>query len=130
MKLNYDCIRDILIASEKSNSGKADYSGLKLEEYTTLKHLKKYSNDEIQYHARQLSDANFIDAHVIKINGAQPLVYAINDLTWAGHELLNNLKNDTVFNKVKKIIMEKGGNASLSVVATLAKKIALEYFGF
>lgn len=45
-------------------------------------------------------------------------------LTWSGHELLDNVRNDTVWNAVKQKAKKFGG-FSLSALANSAKAISI-----
>ena len=57
MKLNSDCVRDILIAIEDSTNFQEAINNNQLE---TLDVLNPYTSEEILYHLRQLSwDTNF-----------------------------------------------------------------------
>lgn len=45
-----------------------------------------------------------------------PVFPYLNDITFKGHEFLNNIRNDTVFKKALGIA-EKAGSFSLEIVA-------------
>lgn len=119
MKLNYDCIRDILLTTEEENDGSLSSEGVKLlfEDYELL---KKYDDNTVQYHANQLYEAGYLEAVTTKMDGANQQVRLIKDLTWKGHELLNNIRDRSTFEKTKKYIAEKVGSASLSIFVNAA----------
>jgi hypothetical protein len=48
-------------------------------------------------------------------------------LTWEGHELLDAIKNDTVWNKTKDTFISKGLSMTFDLVKTMATKIATDY---
>lgn len=60
MKLNQDCIRDILLYLE---------SNLKLDKYMMHKelinNLTDYSKEDIEYSLLKLDEADFVDMHIV-----------------------------------------------------------------
>lgn len=59
------------------------------------------------YHLKILKQAGFID---FKLNeyfeGAS--LYDVPELTWAGNDYLDSISNDTVWERTKKVLKEKG----------------------
>jgi hypothetical protein len=84
------------------------------------------SSDEVSYHVKILSDGGYVDADNVTTFGA--FDWRAKRLTWEGHELRDALKNDTVWQRVKKVIAEKGGGASIEMVKQLAIEISKRYF--
>ena len=54
------------------------------------------------------------------IPGADVWVYA-EALTWRGHELLDNIRSETVWKRIKSTAAEKGLDLTVDVVKTIAK---------
>jgi hypothetical protein len=103
MKLNMDCIRDILIAVESLNYGDV-YTISKLHD-----NLPKYSEETLDYHCRQLTDAGFLDALTINATGGPyPNIVDIRDLTFSGHQFLADIRSDTTWNKTKDMAKSVG----------------------
>jgi hypothetical protein len=50
-------------------------------------------------------------------------------LIWKGHEFLDNIKNDNVWNSIKSLISSKGGNVAFSILKLVAEEKAKEIFG-
>lgn len=106
MKLNNDCIRDILIAIEAMDYGSV-YTMDKLHEL-----LPSYSYDELQYHCTQLLDAGLIKATTISVKGTfYPQIRRITDLTCPGHQFLADIRSDTNWNKTKEIAKNVGSES-------------------
>lgn len=106
MKLNNDCIRDILIAIE-SLEYDSWYTMEKLDES-----LPYYSYDELQYHCVQLLDAELIEAQTIQMLGKiSPQIRCITDLTYSGHQFLADIRSDTNWNKTKEIAKNVGSES-------------------
>ncbi|MEW6856405.1 hypothetical protein DIX90_08880 [Streptococcus iniae] len=125
MKLNYDCIRDILLTVESLD--RID-SNVYLDDYKKYKLLEKYSNDEIQYHSIKLIQEEYVQG--LKISGSN-ITNAIfmDDLTWKGHELLNDIRSESVFKETKTKVINSIGTVSLSIFQQLAVDIAMKTLG-
>ena len=54
MELNYDCIRDVLLAIEKVTTFDKSFTL-----YNNLENLQQYTIEELQYHFRQCDLAGF-----------------------------------------------------------------------
>lgn len=125
MKLNYDCIRDILLTVEEIPNRKDEVT---LERFKTYKRLSKYTEDEIQYNSLKLLQEEYVRG--LKISGSDvTVVLFISDLTWSGHELLNDIRSETVFNQTKSKITNSVGSVSLAVFQQLASAIMLKTLG-
>ena len=106
MKLNNDCIRDILLTVESLEYNSC-YTVEKLHE-----HLPDYSYDELQYHCSKLLDAKLINAVTINIRGfLAPQISKIIDLTYSGHQFLENIRSETTWNKTKEIAKSIGSES-------------------
>ena len=124
MKLNPDCIRDILFAIEDlSTYG----SFLTSEQLLNTKFLSNYSNEEVLYHLNQLYLSNYII--VPKKYKLIEGTFFVNDLSPLGHEFISNIRKNTNWNKVKSISKEVGSETLTSlksiaetVISTAIKK--------
>ena len=118
MKLNPNCIRDILITVEEHSDF---YHQTEYNIEDPFENLSKYSHDEILYHILQCEKSGLIDGVQYYDDGD---LTDIRDLTPAGHEFLANIRNDTVWKK----LAQKGKGASLPILMELAKTFAVQYF--
>lgn len=125
MKLNYDCIRDILLTIEEIPNRKDE---LILENFKSYKKLSKYNEDEIQYNALKLLKEEYVIGLKIPDKNTT-IVLFLTDLTWSGHALLNDIRSETVFNQTKEKIIKSVGSASLTIFQQLASTIVLKTLG-
>lgn len=125
MKLNYDCIRDILLTIEEIPNRKDD---LILENFKSYKKLSKYNEAEIQYNALKLLQEEYVTGLKIPDKNTT-IVLFLTDLTWSGHALLNDIRSETVFNQTKEKIIKSVGSASLTIFQQLASTIVLKTLG-
>lgn len=116
MKLNHDCVRDILLFIEDNYiPGKILY----IDNIIKSPNLKKYTDDEIKYALARLSETNYTNLKLIMVNG---LVVdgTCGALTWQGHEFLDNIRGSQAWNYAKKTA-KTIGSASISILASLAE---------
>jgi len=121
MKLNPDCIRDILLAVEKECSYNHAYEYEK--DSVNSEFLTNYTHDEIVYHIRQCSKSGLIDS-LNSYDGGDNIL--IGDLSPEGHEFLANIRQDNNWNKTKEIAT-KAGSFGLDILKTISEGVATAY---
>lgn len=104
MKRNMDLARAILLAVEESDSV---VGFLRLE-------IAGASDAEVSYHVMLLHEAGLIEAH--DASGMNSHQWFAERLTWAGHEFLDASRDETIWNKAKKLIQDKGGSLTFEVL--------------
>lgn len=110
MKLNPDCVRDILLKIEELPDVKHFW---RFEKETIPDLFPQYSIDEIIYHLRQCELNGFL---LNPSHNMQYDYYIVQDLTPIGHEFLNNIRENTVWNGVKEVAIKIGANSLSSFV--------------
>ena len=118
MKLDLDCVRDILLSIEKRSYGETVLPNSLSEEL-------KYDSEVINYALLKLCEADFIDAHVLELDGVFPSVTQIYDITFAGHEFLNNVRANKIWSKTKSVLSEIG-SGSLQLASQIAVGVLTE----
>ncbi|MEG0998008.1 MAG: DUF2513 domain-containing protein [Clostridiales bacterium] len=112
MKLNPDCIRDILLAVEEVADGENE---LIIEEDQIPDSLSAYSFNEIFYHSKQCKSSGYFEDMRVFIVPA----FSISDLSPQGHEMLRLIREETTFNKIKKALVDKGLPFALEAVKSI-----------
>lgn len=116
MKLNYNCIRDVLLYLEDN---------LKINEPLHSKNIElDYSFETIQYSVFKLEEAGYIQAQIIVADGLDKTAI-INDITFYGHEFLNTVRPKTVWENTKDVSV-KLGVKSISALSQIASQIATQ----
>ena len=106
MKLNHDCIRDILVTIEGMEYNSA-YTIDKLHEK-----LPAYTVEELNYHCLQMIDADLLNAKSMNVVGRiTPQVWRIFDLTYSGHQFLADIRSDNVWDKTKDVAKNVGSES-------------------
>jgi hypothetical protein len=112
MRLNPDCIRDILLAAEEEIGFRKEMR------YPGPESLNKYSTDEVFYHINQCE----LSGLVVSVRRTLDPTYYIKDLSPKGHEFLANIRSDTVWNKTKENA-KKVGSFSLDTLTKIAVNV-------
>lgn len=115
MKLNHDCVRDLLLHIEE-NLTYGYY--LEVSEAT----LKSYSREELLYTADKLLEAGYLDGNKRNtINSSLPYI-RITAITWSGHQFLDNIRDDGVWKDTKKVL-SRFSSVSLGFVGNVASQV-------
>lgn len=112
MKRNWDVIRKIMIKLEEipSESGQLDSDA-----------ICGVDDEAAFYHMRMMIEAG------LAVGGCPETLgrchgYLLR-LTWDGHELLDKIRRDSVWNKVKETARSKSIDLSIDVVKSVARSV-------
>lgn len=120
MKLEPNCVRDILLEIEK----------LDFDETTNPDKLNSalpgYSVEQLAYTCLKLDEGGFITLIAVNAMGSyQPGIKCIIGLTYKGHEFLERIKPKSAWDKV--LCVSKGvGTFSLDIMSKVAVSILTE----
>lgn len=98
MKLNYELIRNLLLVAEDQENN----SSLSQKELDEFIEKFDYTFDELTYHLKRLEEADYIDV-TIRYASNQVYIYALNYITWDGHQFLDTIRSDKVWSTSKKV---------------------------
>ena len=117
MKKDWTIIRQILLRLEEAPTPN-----------TVLRpdHFEHFTQQEVAYNMRLLAEAGFIEANFQELrNGSGEIGAAIaRRLNYSGHDLLDTIRNDTVWKKIKDTFRDKGLDMTFDLVLSVGKKIA------
>lgn len=98
MKLNVDCLRSILLSVEDKSFGKT----MSIDDLQEL--LPSYSNDDLCYCVLKLHEAGFLNVNLVTMGQSiNPGIKSIGELTITGHEFLENIRPENVWEKKPNI---------------------------
>lgn len=112
MKRNWDIIRKILLKIEALPT---ESDALESSE------LDGIDSETAAYHIRLLIESGLVMGSCR--NTTVPPSCTAHRLSWEGHEFLDKIKRDTIWNKVKQSAMQQGLELSLEVIKLAAGKI-------
>lgn len=116
MQLNLDCIRDVLLELETFPIGLYTVNSFQ-------SCLSKYSDEQVLYTLVKLCEGNYINALFSRTLGGRPIISAVYDITFQGHEFLEKIRSDNVWNNNLKPVFSSIGSMSLDVVSKVASTV-------
>lgn len=119
MRLDIDCVRNVLYTVENHTDG-INFFELNETNYKNYHLLTEYNFIIVRYHVKQLINGGFISEA-----GAVGNQILIIDLTWNGHQFIENIRNDNNWNKIKNIA-KKAGSFSISLLAEIAAQVVAQ----
>jgi hypothetical protein len=115
MQRDDDLIRTILFATESAT----DHLNLDQVEFG------EWTRDQWVYHIRLLKEQGYLHAS-IQYADNMPYFVVVSRLTGSGHDLLDAIRSDTVWAKVKSSVAQTAGTVGLEVIRTIATAITIQ----
>ncbi len=113
MKRDMDLCRKILFAIEEQYK---DTSIVDLE-------IPGYTMNQVAYHCKILKDGGLVSQYSAQYDGGGLYFFQVGNLTWEGHDFLDRIREDTVWNKIKNVVTEKGLPMILDVVKQVSTTV-------
>jgi hypothetical protein len=118
MKRDMDLIRDLLLRIEARETVKFGRVELPYEDY---------AEEQIYYHVRLLHEAGYI--HAANLSTGTAFCWEPVDLTWQGHEFLDNARDEEIWNRAKAIVRDAGGAVSFDILKTVLTGLVTSVLG-
>ena len=119
MKRDLDLVRKILAAMEATDRGF----------YARTPEIDGYTAEEIGYHAHLMAEAGFITAvDATDMSSGSPNAIPMA-LTWAGHDFLDSIKDDSIWNKAKEVAIKPMAGLAFEVLKEWLKQEAKSRLG-
>ncbi len=121
MKLDLDCIRDILLFVETNQRFKSSRLLRPIDLDELITGLPSYDPDLVLYTCQKLDEGGFL---VFYEHYASDCLYdsGVSEITFKGHEFLETLRREDVYKKTKSII-SKVGSFTLDFVKDVASNV-------
>ena len=114
MKRDMELIRKIMFKIEE------DYSGTLIRALP----IEGYDLVTVAEHCRLMTEYGLIDEYKpIGADGHPVLTFLVGNLTWEGYDFLDKVRQDTVWNKTKDVITQKGLPMVFDVVKQISSTI-------
>ena len=116
MKRDWEIIRQILVRLEESETANS---------FVNMKSFPDFDSQTVGYNMRLLDEEKCIEAVVTdSFSGDGKIAAAFaKRLTHRGHDLLDTIRNDSVWKKIKDTFASKGLDMSVDLVIGVGKKI-------
>lgn len=111
MKRDMDLVREILLATEASETDPRAWVDIELE---------GRQKNEVSYHVQLLGEAGMLVVQDLQAIGPNGYRFKPKRLTWDGHEFLDTIRDEEIWRKTKGGV-EKVGGFSLDIISALAK---------
>ncbi len=118
MKLNQDCIRDLLLYLEDNLTYTDE---IKINNLS----LKNYSKEDLMYTADRLIEANYLNTRICW-NFNETHIIMVKSITYQGHQFLDNLRDDKIWNKAKSILKPLK-SVSIEIISKTLSNIIIQY---
>jgi len=128
MKLDYDCIRDVLLFLEENLTLENDFSfshmlstEIVLQEQLT----DFYAPQDIYYSIYNLYQCGFLEAY--EVSADDVTIFSVYNITYEGHEFISHIRDNTFWKKLKSKLLDiKIEN--IPTIVSVAKWIAKQEF--
>ena len=74
-----------------------------------------------------LIESGLVYGEMLNELGQGPHDFLVTRLTWKGHEFLDTIRSDTVWEKTKKSFLNKGISMTFELVKSVATDFAVSY---
>lgn len=115
MKLDPDCLRDILLLVEKKSSFEGMFS---YSDFMNSDLVNKYDTGKIFYHIKQAAMSNLIT----KVTWTKDPDFSFSDLTPEGHKFINDIRNEQNWEKTKSVA-KSIGSFSIDALKSIASGV-------
>lgn len=117
MKRDWEIIREIMLKLEELPNN---------TEVVRLSDFPKEQHFSASYNAQLLVEAGLVEGQFSHFRGIDPKAsdMLLRRLTWEGHELLDAIRSDSVWNKTKESFVSRGLDMTFDLVKSVAGDIA------
>lgn len=89
--------------------------------------------ESVKYHMDMLIQAGFVDGQSVRsksLSGRARITSAYADrMTFAGHDLLDTIRSDTMWTKIKAVAIAKGIDLTFDAVKAIAGAVVSSWLG-
>jgi hypothetical protein len=116
MKQDWTIIRDVLLALEDSPTPRV---------VLRPENLPQHDLQAVAYNMWLLDDAGFVKGRFLWSSSGDGRIGSANVLTMtnAGHQLLNTIRNETAWSKIKDTFKTKGLEMTFDLVLSVGQKV-------
>lgn len=114
MKRDWDLVKQIMLKVEDLEDTRSRVNPCCLS--------PGYDTELVSYHLQLLGEAGLLLVECSQPMGA-PLVCFGKSLTWSGHEFLDSIRSEKVWNRICKTAREKGLELSFGVIKAIAEGV-------
>ncbi|ANZ70343.1 DUF2513 domain-containing protein [Pediococcus claussenii] len=122
MRLNQDCIRDVMIDVEEHSTWDAYPANMVMPTgLKTYSSYKKYGHDDFIYTLDKLCEAKLIQGAPQK-GGDTITDFYVYGLTWEGHKFIDTIRDPKVWSNTKKVASHLE-SVSVSLLSSIGSNV-------
>lgn len=116
MVRNWDIIREILLQLESAQTANARLNASA---------VSMYPEQEVAYNMRLLHEAGYIEANILNSSRGDGSIAAAlaRRMTNAGHDLLETIRTESIWGKVKETFKSKGVEMTFDLILSVGKEV-------
>ncbi|MBI9030993.1 DUF2513 domain-containing protein [bacterium] len=114
MKLDIDLVRKILLTIEEAHEPIESNDAIKFENLDA---------EVIDYHLKKVLYANLITSRMQTKKDVSPFMLIEIELTWEGHQLIDLIREESFWNKLKTKVISSGVGISIYALKIAAPKL-------
>ena len=112
MKRDLDLVRQLMLQIEALPAAPpVQYRTSEIEDPVLLAHLE------------MLIEAGLVNGRISRSQGARGDVISVSGLTWQGHEWVEMVRSQSLWNEVKSTVLDGGGVLTFELTKAVAAKI-------
>lgn len=121
MKRDLDLVRKLLIHFDEKEDA----------EIVEHIHIEGYDTLTVNYHLVLMDEAGFLSCERDMSSTTPDRVIRVQPffLTWKGHEFLDSIRNEDIWNKTKDLVFTKTGTLTFEIIKQALNKVALSTLG-
>lgn len=122
MKRDWNIIRGVLLKLEDAPTPNTTVSS---------RNFPEFDEQVVAYNMRLLKTAGYVNAMIRESSTGDGLILGavVKSMTPAGHELLDTIRNDTVWAKVQERFKSQGLDMTFDLVMKVGKKFLADMLG-
>ena len=111
MTRDWNLIRKILIRMEEEPGSRYELRAGDWPDYDV---------DVVNYHLNLMIEAKLIGGQC-QVRRTTTVLCVVREITWKGHELLDTIRKDTIWNRIKQAAIDKGVDLTFDLIPVLFK---------
>jgi hypothetical protein len=117
MKRDLELIRKLLLFFEEKYS----------PELVELPPIEGYDETTLKTHLVLMFEAGLLRCEPVRSSTSDRVIYVLPfELTWDGHEFLDKVRSESVWDRIRSTIASQGGSVAFALVNQLATRYAME----
>ena len=85
--------------------------------------IDRFDLDTVAYHCKILAEAGLLDSYEPIYGNNRIYAFHVGSLTWAGHDFLDKIRENTMWNMTKNKIKENALPMTLEVIKSVATNL-------